>query len=119
LGITGWAQKSLRIMTPYFIPDQVLIASLTQAVLRGVEVEIILPAKNNLPFVAWASRAYWGEVIQRGVKVYEESGSFIHSKALVADGVYALVGSSNLDPRSLRLNLSVTWKCTIRPSRGF
>jgi cardiolipin synthase len=104
LGIAGWAQKSLRIMTPYFIPDQVLIAALTQAVLRGVEVEIILPAKNNLPFVAWASRAYWGEVIQRGMKVYEEPGSFIHSKALVADGVYALVGSSNLDPRSLRLN---------------
>jgi cardiolipin synthase len=104
LGITGCVQKSLRIMTPYFIPDRVLIAALTQAALRGVEVEIYLPAKNNLPFVGWASRAFWWEVLKRGVKVYEQPGPFTHSKALVADGSYALVGSSNLDPRSLRLN---------------
>jgi len=104
LGVTGWAKKSLRIMTPYFIPDRVMIAALTQAVARGVEVDLILPKKNNLPFVSWASRAYWWEVLQRGVRVYEQPGPFSHSKALVADGVYALVGSSNLDPRSLRLN---------------
>lgn len=104
LGLTGCVQKSLRIMTPYFIPDRVSIAALTQAALRGVEVEIYLPAKNNLPFVGWASRAFWWEVLQRGVKVYEQPGPFTHSKAMVADGVYALVGSSNLDPRSLRLN---------------
>lgn len=104
LGITGWVKKSLRIMTPYFVPDRVLIAALTQAAMRGVEVELILPRENNLPFVDWASRAYWWEVIQRGVKVYEQPGPFAHSKALVADGVYALVGSSNLDARSLRLN---------------
>jgi cardiolipin synthase len=104
LGVTGWVKKSLRIMTPYFVPDRVLIAALTQAAMRGVEVELILPQTNNLPFVAWASRAYWWEVLQRGVKIYEQPGPFAHSKALVADGVYALVGSSNLDPRSLRLN---------------
>jgi cardiolipin synthase len=104
LGIASWAKKSLRIMTPYFVPDRVLIAALAQASLRGVEVELILPEKNNLPFVGWASKAFWWEVIQHGVKVFEQPGEFAHSKALVADGIYALVGSSNLDARSLRLN---------------
>jgi cardiolipin synthase len=104
LGIMAWTEKKLRIMTPYFVPDRVLIAGLQHAALRGVEVDLILPAVNNLPLVAWASRAYLWEIILRGVRVYEQPAPFAHSKVLTADGTYALVGSSNLDNRSLRLN---------------
>jgi len=104
LGIMAWARKRLRIMTPYFVPDRVVIAGLQHAALRGVKVEIILPAVNNLPFVAWASRAYLWELLQRGIQVFEQPGPFAHGKALTADGAYSLVGSSNIDSRSLRLN---------------
>ena len=104
LGILAWSRKSVRLMTPYFIPDRVLMAGLQNAALRGVEVELFLPVHNNLPLVGWASRAYLWELIQRGVRVYDQPAPFAHSKALVADGAYSLVGSSNLDTRSLRLN---------------
>ncbi len=104
LGIMAWARKNIRIMTPYFVPDRVLIAGIQHAALRGVEVDLILPGVNNLPLVAWASRAYLWEILIRGVRVYEQPAPFAHTKILTADGAYALVGSSNLDNRSLRLN---------------
>lgn len=104
LGAIGCARRRLRIMTPYFIPDRALLAALSAASLRGVEVDIVLPAKNNLPYVAWASRAYFGELLEHGCRIYYQPPPFVHSKLLLVDDQYALVGSANLDPRSLRLN---------------
>jgi cardiolipin synthase len=104
LGALGAARSHVRIMTPYFIPDRALLAALTMAALRGVRVEIVLPQRNNLPYVAWAMRAFLWEVLQYGARVYYQPGPFVHSKLLVVDDEYALVGSANLDPRSLRLN---------------
>ena len=104
LGAIGCACRRLRIMTPYFIPDRTLVAALNAAALRGVTVEIVLPAKNNLPYVAWASQAYFSELIEHGCRIYYQPPPFVHSKLLLVDDQYALAGSANLDPRSLRLN---------------
>ncbi|MFZ5861864.1 MAG: phospholipase D-like domain-containing protein [Nitrospirota bacterium] len=104
LGALGAAQRHIRIMTPYFIPDRALLAALNTAALRGVRVDIVLPERNNLPYVAWAMRAILWEVLQYGARVYYQPGPFVHSKLLAVDDVYTMVGSANLDPRSLRLN---------------
>jgi cardiolipin synthase len=74
------------------------------AALRGVRVDIVLPQRNNLPYVAWAMRAFLWEMLQYGARVYYQPGPFVHSKLLAVDDVYTMVGSANLDPRSLRLN---------------
>lgn len=98
------ARNKVQIMTPYFIPDRTLINALNSAVLRGVEVEIILPQRSNLPFVDWASRTYFWELLQHGVQIFYQPPPFCHSKLFLVDDTLALIGSANLDPRSLRLN---------------
>lgn len=102
------ARRSVRIMTPYFLPSRDFISALQSALLRGVDVRIILPAKNNLPFVHWATRNMLWELLQPGVRVFYQPPPFCHSKLLVVDGVYVHVGSANIDPRSLRLNFELT-----------
>lgn len=104
VGALNCARRRVSIMTPYFIPDRTVVSALNAAVLRGVEVEIILPQKNNLPFVHWASRGSFWELLEYGVKLYYTPGPFVHSKLLLMDDHYALIGSANMDPRSLRLN---------------
>jgi len=104
MGAIAAAQRRLLIMTPYFVPDRAIILALIGASLRGVTVQIVLPGKNNLPFVHWASRAMLWELLQHGVRVYYQPGPFAHSKLLVVDDDYALIGSANIDARSLRLN---------------
>jgi len=103
-GAISCARQKIQIMTPYFIPERPLVYAINTAALRGVEVELYLPSKNNLPFVACATRAYLAELLQYNVKVFYQPPPFVHSKLLVIDDVYALVGSTNLDPRSFRLN---------------
>jgi len=103
-GAISCAKQRVRIMTPYFIPDAEMSAVLTTAALRGVEVEVILPEKNNLPYVKWASQALFEELLHYGVRVYYQPPPFAHSKFMVIDDFYSLVGSANLDPRSLILN---------------
>lgn len=104
VGALSVAEERVQIMTPYFIPSRELLSALNAAVLRGVRVDIILPSKNNLPFVAWAAQAMMWEVLQHGVRVYYQPPPFNHSKLFVVDEFYTILGSANLDPRSLRLN---------------
>ncbi len=104
LGAFAAARHRVVIMTPYFIPDRQLVAAINAAALRGVRVEILLPGRNNLPFVDWACRAMLWELLERGVRAFYRPAPFVHSKLLLVDDDYALVGSANLDPRSLRLN---------------
>ena len=98
------ARESIRVMTPYFLPDRELVASLSAAALRGVNVEIVLPEKSNIPFVRWATDAMLWQVLEHGVQVYRQPAPFTHSKLFVVDDCYAIVGSGNFDARSLRLN---------------
>jgi cardiolipin synthase len=105
------AQTSVQILTPYFLPDTALLTALNLAALRGVRVDIILPAKNNLPFVHWASRALWWQVLQRGCHVWLTPPPFDHSKLMIVDGHWVLLGSANWDARSLRLNFELNVEC--------
>jgi cardiolipin synthase len=111
LGALASAQRSVRLLTPYFLPDRSLIAALNLAAMRGVQVDILLPERGNLPFVQWASTAHWWQVLERGCHLWLTPPPFDHSKLLVVDEAWALVGSSNWDPRSLRLNFEVNLEC--------
>ncbi len=107
LGALSAAREKVKIITPYFVPDRVMISALNAAALRGIRVEIILPQKNNLPFVGWASRALLGEMLEKGVHFYYQPPPFAHTKLMVVDGYYGLIGSSNWDARSFRLNFEL------------
>lgn len=100
----GMAQKSVTIMTPYFLPDRVLVSALNHAALRGVKVDILLPEKNNLKYVQWASKAQYGQVLEGGCNIYHSPPPFDHGKILIVDDRWLLLGSTNWDPRSFRLN---------------
>ncbi|HJO35435.1 MAG: phospholipase D-like domain-containing protein [Pseudomonadota bacterium] len=105
------ARESVRIMTPYFLPDRALVAALDTAALRGVAVEIVLPARNNLPYVHWAMLGQLWQVLHHGCRVYFTPGPFDHSKLMVVDRAWAFIGSANWDPRSLRLNFECNVEC--------
>jgi cardiolipin synthase len=111
LAALGEAQTSIRILTPYFLPDNALVTALNLAALRGVRVDIILPAKNNLPFVHWASRAMWWQVLERGCHIWLTLPPFDHSKLMIVDGHWVSFGSANWDARSLRLNFELNTEC--------
>jgi len=100
----GAARRTARIATPYFLPEPTVIAALNLAAMRGVQVDILLPEQSNLPFVQWASVAHWWQVLQRGCRIWLNPSPFLHAKVFVVDECWALVGSTNWDPRSLRLN---------------
>jgi cardiolipin synthase len=107
MGALACARKRVMIMTPYFIPDMALVSALATAALRGVEVILVLPSDNNLPYVHWATRAYLWELLQQGIRVFYQPAPFAHTKLFLVDGVWSLIGSANLDPRSLRLNFEL------------
>jgi cardiolipin synthase len=105
------AQTSVQILTPYFLPDNALVTALNLASLRGVRVDIILPGKSNLPYVHWASRAMWWQVLERGCRIWLTPLPFDHSKLMIVDGHWVLLGSANWDARSLRLNFELNVEC--------
>lgn len=107
IGAIGAAKQSVLIMTPYFVPEKSLQVALEMAALRGVRVRIILPGKNNMPFVNWAAFHILGGMLECGVECYLHRGNFVHSKLFVVDEYYVQVGSFNLDARSLQLNFEV------------
>jgi len=107
LGAVSSARQSVYIMTPYFIPPRGLLAALQAAALRGVNVTIILPSKNNLPIVHWATRNLLWELLKWGVQVYYQPPPFVHTKLVLVDKHYCQIGSANIDPRSLRLNFEL------------
>ncbi|MEK7137300.1 MAG: phospholipase D-like domain-containing protein, partial [Patescibacteria group bacterium] len=102
--------KSVRIVTPYFIPDQALLVALRTAALRGVAVELMVPARMPNPheWVVWyAGRSYYEDLLENGVRIYEYLPGFLHGKEIVVDGSWASIGTANMDIRSFRLNFEV------------
>jgi len=98
------AQHSIRIVTPYFIPTPALVTAITMAALRGVKVTIQLPSKVDLKFMRWAADAYLWQFLEHGVKVLRRPPPFVHTKLLIVDERWVMLGSANLDRRSFRLN---------------
>lgn len=105
------AQHSIRIATPYFLPDESLVTALRLAALRGVDVQIALPVVNNHLLVAWASRPHIEPLLQTGCRIWRGPPPFDHNKLMTVDGRWSLIGSSNWDVRSLRLNFEIALEC--------
>jgi cardiolipin synthase A/B len=104
IGALAAAQRKVYVVTPYFLPDETIVAALNVAAMRGVEVHIILPQHGNLRTVQWASTAMLWQVLEHGCRVWATPEPFDHTKLMVVDGLWTMMGSGNWDPRSLRLN---------------
>jgi len=102
------ARRELILTTPYFVPDNAILAALKSAAHRGVDVTIIVPEKNDSKLVHYASRARYGELTKSGVKIMPFSGGLLHSKTVTVDKDFSLIGSVNLDMRSFWLNFELT-----------
>ncbi|MGZ5432949.1 MAG: phospholipase D-like domain-containing protein [Thermoanaerobaculia bacterium] len=107
LGAIAMARQSIRIVTPYFLPDMPLITALGVAALRGVKVEILIPEVLDHRIVKWASNALLWQVLEKGCRVWFTPSPFDHGKLFTVDGIWTLFGSSNWDARSLRLNFEL------------
>ncbi len=118
LGAFAVAQKHIRIQSPYFLPDQVLLGAINTAARRGIIVDIVIPDRNNLRLVNYAMTAQLDQIIRNGCRVWRARGNFNHSKLITIDGAWSYVGSSNLDPRSLRLNFELDMELYGRETAG-
>lgn len=101
------AREYLYIQTPYFVPPPSFLQALQAASLRGVDVRVMVPRRVDTPLAGPANRSYYKECMEAGIRIYERSGEFIHSKTLVCDDYLSIVGASNLDMRSFVLNNEV------------
>ena len=101
------AQQTIAIMTPYFLPDERLMTALSLAAMRGVIVDIVIPKQSDHRLLDWAVRANIGPVMKDGCRVWLCPPPFRHSKLMVVDGEWSLIGSSNWDMRSFRLNFEL------------
>jgi cardiolipin synthase len=111
LGAIAAARSKITIVTPYFLPDRELISALNIASMSGVEVRIVMPGTNNQPLVAWAAMAQLWQLLERGCRVFLAAPPFDHTKLMIVDEVWTLIGSANWDPRSLRLNFEYNVEC--------
>jgi len=104
MGVISSAQTRVCIMTPYFLPTLDLTGAIIAAHLRGVQVTILLSGHNNIVLAHWASQNILLQILEQDIEIYYQPAPFIHSKLLLVDDNYSLIGSANMDPRSLRLN---------------
>ncbi|SDL38386.1 cardiolipin synthase [Maridesulfovibrio ferrireducens] len=102
------ARERLWIVSPYFVPDEQFITALHLAVLRGVDVRIMIPRKTDNFLVTYTHWAYVDQLLQIGAKVYWYDKGFLHQKVVLVDEGYATVGTANFDNRSFRLNFEIT-----------
>ena len=98
-----------------FTTDRVLIRALRIATQRGIDVEVLVPEEGNLALVQWASTAQLDQVLEKGVRVFASPPPFDHSKLMIVDGVWVLLGSASWDPKSLQLNFEFNVECYDRP----
>lgn len=111
LGVLSQARERVRIVNPYFLPDTALSTALQVAALRGVGIDIVFPEKNNLRLVQWAVWAKIFQFLARGCQIWLTPPPFDHSKLMTVDGIWSFIGSTNWDPRSLRLNFEFNVEC--------
>ncbi len=111
LGALACAQKSVQIVTPYFLPENEILSALETAAMRGVQVEIILPQKSNIFGMDWAMRANFGRLLSKGVHLYRATPPFDHSKLFLVDDAWLFAGSANWDVRSFKLNFESNIEC--------
>ena len=108
---TVWAVQHARdyiyIQTPYFVPPEPLLQALESAALKGTDVRIMMPKKADLCYMGPANRSYYTECLEAGIRIFEKTGNFIHSKTLVSDDYLSILGSANMDYRSFEINYEI------------
>lgn len=107
LHLISTARKRLWIATPYFVPDEAIIAALQLAARRGVDVRVMVPRRSDNALVNWSSFSYYPDMIPAGVRLYRYGPGFLHHKVLLSDAV-AVVGTANFDNRSFRINFEMS-----------
>lgn len=107
------ATGRLSVTTPYYVPDMALHTALCSAAERGVQVDLVLPARNDSRIVGAASESLYPDLLRAGVQIYLYQGGLIHSKIVTVDGLFGMVGTANLDHRSFDLNYenSLLFQC--------
>ena len=101
------AKEKLYITNPYFIPSESILDALKQSAISGVDVRLLLPYKSDSQLVGAASRFYFPELVQAGVKIYLYKKGFVHAKTVVADSCLSVIGTANMDVRSFDLNFEI------------
>lgn len=101
------AKRYAYIQTPYFVPPAPLMLALKSAALKGVDVRLMMPYKSDTAYMGVANRSYYKEILEAGVKIYEKTGEFIHAKTFVSDDYLSIIGSANMDYRSMELNYEI------------
>jgi cardiolipin synthase len=103
----GCAQRSVKILTPYFLPDDRLMSALELAAMAGVTVDVVIPECSDHLVMDWSVRAHIAPLLRAGGRVWRAALPFEHSKLFVIDDGWSLIGSANWDVRSLRLNFEL------------
>ena len=111
LGGLAAATTRVRIVTPYFLPSETMQWALAVAAMRDVQVDIVLPAQSNIRPMDWAMVPQMSFLLAKGCNIFRSPDPFDHTKLLIVDGAWSLVGSTNWDPRSLRLNFEYNIEC--------
>jgi cardiolipin synthase len=111
LGGLSAAIRRVCVVTPYFVPDDVLLGALGMTAMRGVQVDIVLPARGNIALADWASRPLLPILLRKGCRIFLTPEPFDHTKLMTVDGIWSLIGSANWDARSLRLNFEYNIEC--------
>jgi cardiolipin synthase A/B len=111
LGALSAAQSHVRIISPYFLVDDVLLRALQVTAMRGVTVDIVVPERSNLPVMDWAMAPQFVPLLDKGCRVHTSPPPFDHTKAFTVDGQWSLIGSTNWDARSLMLNFEFNVEC--------
>lgn len=101
------ARAHVQLTTPYFVPDEALNTALVTAAMRGVKVTLIVPRNSDSRIVTWAGRSFQDDLLKAGVRIFEYLPSMLHAKTMSVDGILAVIGTANLDPRSFHLNWEI------------
>ncbi len=110
MGAVWTVQHSSRyvyIQTPYFVPPEPLLQALKSSALKGADVRVMIPRKADLPYMNLANKSYYNACLEAGIRIFEKKGNFIHSKTIVSDDYLSVIGSANMDYRSLELNYEI------------
>ena len=108
LGLINGARRELILTTPYFVPDEAMLRALRGAAGRGAEVDLIVPARVDSMLVRYASRSYYDDLMDAGVRIRPFRGGLLHTKSITVDGEMSMIGTANLDMRSLWLNYEIS-----------
>lgn len=107
IGAIHSARQRVWLTTPYFVPTEAALLALTSAALRGVDVRLLVPRQSDSRLVTAAARSYFDELMRAGVSIWEYTSRMLHSKTMVIDKSFAMIGTANFDARSFRLNFEV------------